>query len=244
MTNVPKLKDAAKLVIRIDPGSKKTGIAITRDHQDSSRTAVLCIELQHRGPEIKKAMTKRRQKRRNRRYRKTRYRQPRFLNRTRAEGWLPPSLLSRLTNTLTWVKRLCKLLPITEVHVETAIFDPQLLRNPEIKSKDYQQGPLYKTNLRAAVLLRDGNKCVYCGKSGKSNRLELDHAVPKSDGGTDRYDNLLASCKPCNQKRGNKPLEVWLKRRAKKLAEVQAKLGMDLAPAAHMNVILPSGQSK
>ena len=184
-------------------------------------------------------MTKRRQLRRSRRYRKTRHRQPRFNNRTQPSNWLPPSLLSRLQNTLTWVRRLSKLLPITEIHVETSVFDPQLLRNPEMQGIEYQQGPLYRTNLRAAVLHRDNHKCVYCGRSGKRQPLELDHVVPKSHGGADRYDNLVAACRPCNQKRSNQPIEQWLKRRPKKLAEIEAKLGMELADATHMNVILP-----
>ena len=95
---------------------------------------------------------------------------------------------------------LAKLLPITEIHVETTVFDPQLLREPEIHGVEYQQGPLYRTNLRAAVLQRDGRKCVYCGHSGKRQPLELDHMVPKSHGGTDRYDNLVAACRTCNSR--------------------------------------------
>ena len=238
-TNIPKLKSAAKLQLRIDTGSEHTGVAVSRDHANGSRSALICLELRHRGKAIKSAMLDRSQHRGNRRYRKTPYRQPRFNNRTRPADWLPPSLLSRLQNTLTWVRRLSKLLPITELHVETSVFDPQLLRDPEIQGIEYQQGPLYRTNLRAAVLHRDGNKCVYCKRSGKRQQLELDHVVPRSNGGTNRYDNLVAACRPCNQKRGNQPIEQWLKRRPKKLAEVQAKLGTELADATHMNVILP-----
>ena len=238
-TNVPKLRERCKLQLRIDPGARHTGIAITRDDVDGSRTVELALVINHRGRTIKTAMTKRRQMRRGRRYRKTRYRKPRFDNRTRPAGWLPPSLLSRLQNTLTWVRRLSKLMPITELHVETSVFDPQLLRNPEIQGIEYQQGPLYRTNLRAALLHRDGNKCIYCNQSGKRQRLELDHVVPRSNGGTDRYDNLVAACRPCNQKRDNQPIAQWLKRRPKKLADVQARLGMELADATHMNVILP-----
>ena len=44
--------------------------------------------------------------------------------------------------------------------------------------------------------------------------------VPKSHGGTDRYDNLVAACRTCNQQRGNQTLEQWLKRRPKKLGSV------------------------
>ena len=238
-TNVPKVKQRSQLQLRIDPGGKHTGIAITRDHPDGSRDVLMALVVNHRGKAIKLAMTKRRQLRRRRRYRKTRHRQPRFNNRTRPNDWLPPSLLSRLENTLTWIRRLAKLLPITEIHVETTVFDPQLLREPEIHGIEYQQGPLYRTNLRAAVLQRDGRKCAYCGRSGKRQPLELDHVVPKSHGGTDRYDNLVAACRPCNQQRGNQPIEQWLKRRPQKLAEIEAKLGMELADATHMNVILP-----
>ena len=238
-TNVPKLRGRCKLQLRIDPGARHTGIAITRDSADTSRTVGLALVINHRGRTIKKAMTKRRQMRRGRRYRKTRYRKPRFDNRTRPAGWLPPSLLSRLQNAITWVRRLSKILPITELHVETSVFDPQLLRDPEIQGIEYHQGPLYSTNLRAAVLHRDANKCIYCSRSGKRQRLELDHVVPRSNGGTKRYDNLVAACRPCNHKRSNQPIEQWLKRRPAKLKEVKARLGMELADATHMNVILP-----
>ena len=144
-----------------------------------------------------------------------------------------------MQNTLPWVRRLSKILPITEVHVETSVFDPQLLRDTEIQGIEYQQGPPYRTNLRADVLHRDGDKCVYCNRSGKRQRLELDHVVPRSNGGAHRYDNLVAACRPCNQQRGNQTLERWLQRRPQKLADVQARLGMELADATHMNVILP-----
>ena len=237
-TNVPKLKTYSKVVLRIDPGSKTTGVAITRDHKGGSREVLLCLEIQHQGRAISEKLGKRSRNRRTRRGRKTRYRKPRF-KRIRPKGWLAPSILSRLQNTRTWVKRLSKLLPITEIHVETNTFDPQVLRNPEIKGKQYKQGPLYRTNLKAAVLLRDSDKCVYCGKSGKRTKLEMEHVVPKSKCGSDRYDNRVASCKECNDRKGNDSIEVFLKQRPKKLAEIQAKLGMDLADATHMNIILP-----
>lgn len=168
---IPKLKNATKLQLRIDPGAGHTGIAVTRDDPGGSRTVIITIELPHRGKDIKQAMIKRAQKRRNRRCRKTRYRKPRFKNRARPADWLPPSLRSRLTITLTWVLRLSRLLPIDSVHVETNVFDPQLIRNPNIKGVEYQQGPLYQTNLRAAVLQRDDHQCTYCGFETVSQNL-------------------------------------------------------------------------
>ena len=236
-TNIPKVKTSSKVELRIDPGSRTTGIATTRDNPDGSRKSLIGIEIHHQGKAITERLIKRRRNRRNRRYRKTRYRKPRFQNRTKPDGWLPPSIRSRLQNTLTWVKRLSRLLPIQDVHVETTTFDPQILRNPEIQGIQYQQGPLYQANLRTAVRLRDQNRCVYCSR--KNKRLELDHAIPKSRGGTDRYDNLLTSCSTCNLKKSNQSLESFLRRRPARLKEVSAKLGQELADPTHMNIIIP-----
>ena len=238
-TNIPKVRNQAKVDLRIDPGSRNTGIAITRDNPDGSRASLIGIEIHHQGKAITRRLIKRRQLRRNRRYRKARFRKPKFNNRTKPDGWLPPSIRSRLQNTLTWVKRLSRLLPVRDVHVETTTFDSQLLRDPDIQGKKYQQGPLYQANLRTAVRLRDQNQCVYCNRTGKNNRLELDHAIPKSRGGKDRYDNLLASCSACNRKKDNQSLESFLKRRPAKLQEVRAKLGQVLADPTHMNIIIP-----
>ena len=235
-TNIPKVKTSSKVELRIDPGSRTTGIAITRDYANGSRTSLIGIEIHHQGKAITERLIKRRQRRRNRRYRKTRYRKPRFQNRTRPDIWLPPSIRSRLQNTLTWVDRLSRLLPIRDVHVETTTFDPQLLRDPDIQGKEYQQGPLYQTNLRTAVRLRDKNQCVYCNRKGK---LELDHAIPKSQGGTDRYDNLVAACSTCNRKKDNQSLETFLTRRPARLGEIQEKLCQDLTDPTHMNIIIP-----
>ncbi|MFN6395156.1 MAG: RNA-guided endonuclease IscB, partial [Aphanizomenon sp.] len=91
------------LRLKIDPGAKFTGMALVND---STGEVVFAAELKHRGFVIRDALTSRRQLRRSRRARKTRYRQPRFLNRTRLEGWLAPSLQSRVDNIKTWVKKL------------------------------------------------------------------------------------------------------------------------------------------
>jgi hypothetical protein len=127
------------LRIKIDPGSKTTGIAVVND---ITGVVVFAAELQHRGFAIRESLTFRRQLRRSRRTRKTRYRQPRFNNRKRPDGWLPPSLMSRVYNIETWVKRLVKLAPITSISQELVRFDTQLMQNPAIQGKEYQQGTL------------------------------------------------------------------------------------------------------
>ena len=109
-----------------------------------------------------------------------------------------------------------------DILVETTKFDTQLIQNPSIKGTEYQQGPLYRSNLRAAVLERDNNQCVYCDKSGKNTYLQMDHVHPKSKGGSDRYDNRVAACKPCNTAKGNQTLEEFLKDQPRRLAEIKA----------------------
>ena len=91
------------LRVKLAPGSKVTGLAIVND---ASGEVVFAAELMHRGQAIKKALDVRRAVRRSRRQRKTRYRQARFANRRKPQGWLPPSLESRISNILTWVNRL------------------------------------------------------------------------------------------------------------------------------------------
>jgi hypothetical protein len=88
------------LRVKIDPGSNTTGIALVND---DSGEVVWAAELIHRGEQIRRDMDKRRAVRKSRRQRKTRYRQPRFDNRRKRKGALPPSLESRVCNVLTWV---------------------------------------------------------------------------------------------------------------------------------------------
>ena len=104
-----QLATVAEHRLKIDPGSKTTGLAILEGNR-----VVFAAELIHRGLAIKDALTSRRAIRRSRRYRKTRYRKCRF-NRSKPDGWLPPSLMSRVHNILTWVNRLQKICPITAI---------------------------------------------------------------------------------------------------------------------------------
>jgi len=127
--------------IKIDPGSKTTGIAVI---QDESGRVTNALEISHRGQQIKDALLARRALRRGRRSRKTRYRKPRFLNRTRKQGWLPPSLESRIANIETWVRRIRKLCPVTAISQELVKFDLQQMQNLEISGVEYQRLSLKK----------------------------------------------------------------------------------------------------
>ena len=190
--------DNQSLRLKIDPGSKTTGIAIVNDRTGE---VVFAAELQHRGQQIKKAMDTRRAVRRSRRNRKTRYRKPRFNNQKRPKGWLPPSLMSRVLNIETWVARLRRYCPITAISLELVKFDTQAMQNPEINGVEYQQGELYGYEVREYLLEKFGRKCAYCGKDNIP--LQVEHIIPKTRGGSNRVSNLTIACQSCNQHKGN-----------------------------------------
>jgi 5-methylcytosine-specific restriction endonuclease McrA len=54
---------------------------------------------------------------------------------------------------------------------------------------------------RKNILRRDGYKCQYCGRGDVT--LTIDHIVPKSKGGDDTWENLVAACVNCNNKKGD-----------------------------------------
>ena len=204
--------------------------------RNQSRTILLGIELHHRGKLIKQNMVKRSHHRKHRRGR-LRHRKPRFNNRRRKPGWLPPSLLSRLLNTLTWIDRISSLVAIKDIHVETQQFDAQRLANPAIHGREYQQGALYQTTLRAYVIHREDHRCIYCNR--KPGRFTLDHVIPRSANGPTIPGNIVAACKRCNKAKGNRPVEEYLSRRPQVLARVQTHLKRPMAAAAHLNTIIP-----
>jgi len=187
--------------LKIDYGSKHTGLAILQNNN-----VIWLGQIDHR-TDIKKKLDERRSYRRRRRNKNLRYRQPKFLNRRRKGGWIPPSLESRVTNIKTWVNRLQKLIPLTHISYENVKFDTQLMQNPEISGIEYQQGTLQGYEIREYLLEKFGRKCCYCGKENVP--LEVEHIIPKSRGGTNRIDNLCLACHECNQKKGNMTAEEF-----------------------------------
>lgn len=184
------------ITLKVDPGSKTTGIALVQ--QDK---VVFAAELEHRGQQIRDALESRRAIRRNRRQRKTRYRKPRFLNRTKPKGWLPPSLQSRVNNLQTWFVRFVKLCNVQSISIELVRFDTQLMQNAEISGVEYQQGELAGYEVREYLLEKFDHKCCYCGKT--DTPLEIEHIKPKSRGGGNRVSNLCLACRECNLRKGN-----------------------------------------
>ncbi len=218
------------LRIKIDPGAKNTGFALVND---ATGEVIFAAELQHRGFQIRDALTSRRQLRRGRRNRKTRYRAPRFNNRKRNEGWIPPSLQSRVDNILTWVKRLQKLALIDSISQELVKFDMQIMQNPHIQGKEYQQGTLAGYETREYLLEKWDRQCAYCGI--KDVPLQVEHINPRSKGGSNSILNLTLSCKKCNLKKGTQDIKDFLKKEPKKLESILKQAKKPLESAAAVN---------
>ena len=219
------------LRLKLDPGSKTTGIAIVND---TSGEVVWAAELTHRGQAIRDALQRRRAIRRSRRRRKTRYRKPRFNNRRRKRGWFPSSLLGRLANIMTWVARLTRFCPITAISQELVKFDTQRMQNAEIAGIEYQQGELQGYEVREYLLEKWGRQCVYCGKQDVP--LQIEHIQCRASGGSNRVSNLTLACEPCNVKKGTKEVRMFLQDKPEVLNRLLAHAKAPLKDAAAVNM--------
>ena len=179
----------------VDAGSKHIGISAT------TKDKVLYeAEITLRN-DIVELISVRRQNRRTRRNRKTRYRKPRFLNRlsSKKEGWLAPSIRQKIQTHLTVVEKVNKILPITNTIIETASFDIQKIKNPDIKGIEYQQGEQINFwNVREYVLFRDGHMCQCCKGKSKDKILNVHHIESRKTGGN-TPNNLITLCETCHK---------------------------------------------
>jgi 5-methylcytosine-specific restriction endonuclease McrA len=240
--------------VGVDPGSKFTGVSVftvtgadqpeppvgpdaeeepdpaAEPESAATRGGVFSVEVQHRGGRIREKLTGRSVYRRGRRTRNLRYRAPRFDNRTRPDGWLPPSLRHRVETSMSWIDRLRRWAPVTAVHVERVVFDTQLLQDPDIAGRGYQQGTLAGYELREYLLEKWNRTCVYCG--AKDVPLNIDHIRPRVRNGSNRESNLTLACIGCNQAKGSQPVGVFLADRPKVLTRVLAGAKTPLHDAA------------
>lgn len=212
------------ITLKVDPGSKTTGMALVQNGK-----IIFAAELTHRGQQIKEALEKRRIVRLGRRQRKTRYRQARFSNRTRPNGWLAPSLKSRVNNLQSWFIKFYKLCPLASVSMELVRFDMQLMENAEVSGIEYQQGELQGYEVREYLLEKFGRKCSYCKKEGVP--LEIEHITPKSRGGSNRISNLCLACHECNMEKGTQTAAEFGH------PEIQAMAKKPLKDAAAVNSV-------
>ncbi|MDX2149669.1 MAG: HNH endonuclease [Bryobacteraceae bacterium] len=85
---------------------------------------------------------------------------------------------------------------------------PSVIRLLEYRRIPHQTRALSRKN----ILMRDRYTCQYCHKTLPSAELTLDHVVPRSRHGESTWENLVACCNPCNNRKGNRtPEEAGMK---------------------------------
>ena len=129
-----------------------------------------------------------------------RYRKSRFNNRTSSKrlGRLAPSIKQKKNAILRVINRLNKWCPIDKIVLEDIRIDIRALQDGKLYRWQYQKSNRLDENLRKATIMRDGNKCMECGKSNCI--LEAHHIVPRRLGGNDSIYNLIILCDKCHDK--------------------------------------------
>jgi len=174
--------------VKIDPGSRATGVAVARTDAAGVVNGLATVEIQHRGAQIHRRLITRAGFRRARRNRNLRHRHARFNNRRRPEGWLAPSLRHRVETTMTWVTRLRALAPVTSLTVEVVRIGERRPAGREVVASP--------------------RRCAYCDVSGVP--LQRDHVHPRARGGGDRAGNRVWACTPCNRAKGTRSVEDFV----------------------------------
>ena len=192
---VPTGETKQPITLGVDAGYKHVGLSAT-----TAKEELLASEVELR-QDVTGLLSNRLALRRARRNRKTRYRAPRFDNRVRSKhkGWLASSVENRIQAHISRIEAVCRVLPITKIVIETASFDIQKIKNPEVEGTDYLQGDqLGFWNVREYVLFRDGHVCQACKGRSKDLILNVHHIESRKTGG-DAPGNLITLCEACHK---------------------------------------------
>ena len=95
------------------------------------------------------------------------------------------------------------------VHDESVGLVNRIIRVPRvILLVGYDRVPKRRIRFsRYNIFARDRNTCQYCGKKFPRSELNLDHVIPRSQGGTSSWENVVCSCHDCNRRKGGKTPE-------------------------------------
>ena len=182
----------------IDDGGLHVGIALVQKCQTKNK--VLFKGTIEQRNDVKHLMEVRRGYRRYHRCHK-RYRQARFSNRSssKRKGMVAPSILQKRQSTMRVINQLNKWINITNYWLEDVSIDIRALTDGyKSYSWQYQKSNRLDENIRKAVILRDGCKCMECGKS--NCKLEVHHIKPRRLNGSNTLSNLITLCEVCHQK--------------------------------------------
>jgi hypothetical protein len=182
----------------IDDGGIHVGIALVQKCQTLNKV-VFKGTIEQRN-DVKRLMNTRRSFRHYHRHHK-RHRQMRFDNRksSKRKGRIAPSILQKRQATIRVINQLNKWINITNYWLEDVAIDIRALTDGyKPYSWQYQKSNRLDENIRKAVILRDGCKCMECGKSNR--KLEVHHIKPRRLNGSNTLDNLITLCVKCHQK--------------------------------------------
>ncbi|MBZ9688944.1 HNH endonuclease [Clostridium estertheticum] len=195
--------DDVKNYLGIDDGSKNVGLGIIQKCKTKVRTIFKgTIELRQ---DVSKKMTVRKGYRMYHRYHK-RYRKMRFNNRSasKRKNRLVPTILQKKQSILRVVNKLLKWTKIDAIYLEDVLIDIRsMVEGKALYKWQYQKSNRLDNNIRLAVFMRDGFKCVDCNSNTK---LQMHHAKPKNSGGADSIYNGVTLCEKCHMKTFGKEL--------------------------------------
>jgi 5-methylcytosine-specific restriction endonuclease McrA len=98
------------------------------------------------------------------------------------------------------VKERVEVIKSTDVELHKGIYYPKVLRLIAALKNFFKRTIKWS---KGNVFLRDNYTCQYCGIHIPKGQCTLDHIIPVSKGGKDRWENSACSCKKCNQDKGN-----------------------------------------
>ena len=208
-------------VVGIDDGSGHVGVAIVQRCSTKNKT-IFKGTLEQR-QDVKSLMTQRSCCRKQRRQNK-RYRKPRFNNResSKRKGRVPPSILQKKEAIIRFINKIRKWIRITKIVLEDVAIDIRALTEGyKLYRWQYQKSNRLDENLRKAAIMRDGGKCMMCGKS--KCELQVHHIVPRHLKGADTIYNLITLCSGCHDNIKDKE-EDYIKRFQKKIAGKSLRL--------------------
>lgn len=187
-----------EVICGIDDGSKHVGIALIQKCKTYNKPIFKgTIELRQ---DVKGLMDTRRGYRKYKRNHK-RYRKARFNNRSASigKGRIAPSVLQKKQSIIRVINQLLRFINIKEYHLEDVAVDIRALtEGKKLYKWQYQKSNRLDENIRKSIILRDGCKCMECGKSNCI--LEVHHIVPKRLKGKNNQDNLITLCSSCHDK--------------------------------------------
>lgn len=91
----------------------------------------------------------------------------------------------------------------TKIQVYPGVYLPSVIRLRSYRNYPRRMQQVTRKN----IFLRDGFRCMYCGARSPKVILELEHIVPRSRGGKNVWENLVAGCHECNQKKRDRTPE-------------------------------------